>query len=45
VTVLSLAISLAFLFLFMRVVYVALPPGIAPFDSVSYALTAAMGVR
>jgi putative tricarboxylic transport membrane protein len=44
-TVLSPAISLAFLFLFMRVVYVALPGGIAPFDSVSYALTAAMGVR
>lgn len=42
---LSVAISLAFLFLFMRVVYVALPAGVAPFDSVSYALMAAMGVH
>ena len=45
VTVLSVAISFAFLFLFMRVVYVAFPLGIAPFDSVSYALMAAMGVH
>jgi putative tricarboxylic transport membrane protein len=45
VVVLSVAISLVFLFLFMRVVYVALPVGIAPFDSVSYALMAAMGVH
>ena len=45
VTLLSVAIALSFLFLFMRVVYVALPAGIAPFDSVSYALMAAMGVH
>lgn len=45
VTLLSVAIALAFLFLFMRVVYVALPVGTAPFDSVSYALMAAMGVH
>ncbi len=45
VTLLSAGIALAFLFLFMRVVYVALPVGIAPFDSISYALMAAMGVH
>ena len=45
VTALSVAIGLAFMFMFMRVVYVALPPGIAPFDSLSYALMAAMGVH
>jgi hypothetical protein len=39
------AIALAFMFMFMRVVYVALPPGIAPFDSLSYGLMAAMGVH
>jgi putative tricarboxylic transport membrane protein len=43
--VLSLAIALSFMFIFMRVVYVALPLGIAPFIDVSYALMAAMGVR
>jgi hypothetical protein len=31
--------------MFMRVVYVALPVGTAPFDSVSYALMTAMGVH
>ena len=45
VAVLSVAIALAFMFMFMRVVYVSLPPGIAPFDQVSYALMAAMGVH
>jgi len=29
----------------MRVVYVALPVGIAPFDSVSYTLMTVMGVH
>jgi hypothetical protein len=33
------------MFLFMRAVYVALPLGIAPFNDVSYALMAAMGVH
>jgi putative tricarboxylic transport membrane protein len=45
VTLLSVAIAFAFMFIFMRVVYVALPPGIAPFDGLSYALMAAMGVH
>ncbi len=44
-TLLSVAIALAFMFVFMRVVYVALPLGIHPFDDVSYALMAMMGVR
>lgn len=42
---LSLAIAAAFMFLFMRVVYVALPVGTTPFDHLSYALMAAMGVH
>jgi putative tricarboxylic transport membrane protein len=42
---LSVGISAVFMFLFMRVVYVALPAGMAPFDHVSYALMAAMGVH
>jgi putative tricarboxylic transport membrane protein len=45
ITLLSVAIALAFMFVFMRVVYVALPLGIAPFDQVSYALMAVMGVH
>ena len=42
---LSVAIAFVFMFLFMRVVYVALPLGIPPFEEVSYALMTAMGVR
>lgn len=42
---LSVIIACVFLFLFMRVVYVALPLGMPPFDDVSYALMAIMGVR
>ena len=42
---LSVAIASVFMFLFMRVVYVALPLGIPPFEEVSYALMTAMGVR
>jgi len=45
VALLSVVIAFAFMFLFMRVVYVALPVGVAPFDSLSYALMAAMGVH
>ncbi len=43
--VLSLCISLSFMFIFMRIVFVALPLGIFPFNDVSYAVMAAMGVR
>ena len=45
VALLSVAIAFAIMFLFMRVVYVALPAGVAPFDKLSYALMAAMGVH
>lgn len=45
VSLLSVAIAFTFMFLFMRVVYVALPAGVAPFDKLSYALMAAMGVH
>jgi putative tricarboxylic transport membrane protein len=45
VALISLAIAFGFMFMFMRVVYVALPVGVTPFDSVSYALMAAMGVH
>jgi putative tricarboxylic transport membrane protein len=44
-TLLSVSITLCFMFVFMRVVYVALPLGVPPFDDVSYALMAMMGVR
>jgi putative tricarboxylic transport membrane protein len=37
--------SLAFMFVFMKVVYVSLPLGIAPFSSVSLALMRLMGIR
>lgn len=43
--VLSVLIALVFTFLFMRVVYVSLPTGMAPFNDVSFALMAAMGVH
>lgn len=43
--VLSVCIALAFMLIFMRIVYVALPLGIFPFNDVSYAIMAAMGVR
>lgn len=42
---LSIVLAAAFMFMFMRAVYVALPTGIAPFDHVSLAIMAAMGVR
>jgi putative tricarboxylic transport membrane protein len=41
----SVAIAFAFMFVFMRIVYVALPLGIPPFDQVSYGLMSAMGVH
>jgi putative tricarboxylic transport membrane protein len=43
--ILSVCIALSFMFIFMRIVYVALPLGVPPFNDVSYALMAAMGVR
>ena len=42
---LSLAVALFFMFVFMRVVYVPLPLGVAPFDELSYSLMAWMGVH
>lgn len=42
---LSAGISLFFVFMFMRVVYVELPLGIAPFNEVSFALMRLMGVH
>lgn len=41
----SLAGSLAFMFVFMKVVYVSLPLGIEPFAQVSFALMRAMGIK
>ncbi len=43
--ILGAAIAGCFMFVFMRVVYVALPLGVPPFQYVSYALMVAMGVR
>lgn len=42
---LGVAVAFAFMFVFMRVVYVSLPVGTAPFDRLSFALMAAMGVH
>lgn len=42
---LSLAVAFGFMFLFMRVVYVSLPAGIAPFDRLSFTIMAALGVH
>jgi len=42
---LAVAASLAFMFLFMRIVYVSLPIGIDPFAQVSTLLMRAMGIR
>lgn len=41
----SLAGSAALLFIFMRIVYVSLPPGAGPFAALSYAVLALMGAR
>jgi putative tricarboxylic transport membrane protein len=41
----SLIGSLAFMFMFMKVVYVSLPLGIEPFAQVSFALMRLMGIR
>ena len=37
--------SLAFVFVFMKVVYVSLPLGVAPFQSVSTGLMALLGIH
>jgi putative tricarboxylic transport membrane protein len=37
--------SLAFMFMFMKVVYVSLPLGIEPFAQVSFALMRVMGIK
>ncbi len=42
---LSLAIPVSFMFIFMRIVYVALPLGMSPFDRVSLAVMSAIGVH
>lgn len=41
----SLIGSLAFMFMFMKVVYVSLPLGVEPFAQVSFALMRAMGIK
>jgi putative tricarboxylic transport membrane protein len=41
----ALAGSLAFMFIFMKVVYLSLPIGTAPFDAVSLALMKLMAIR
>jgi putative tricarboxylic transport membrane protein len=41
----GVAASLAFMFLFMRIVYVSLPIGIEPFASVSTSLMHVMGIK
>ncbi len=45
IVVLSVGLSVAFMFLFMRIVYVALPIGIEPFANISIAVMSLMGVR
>lgn len=41
----SLIGSAALLFIFMRIVYVSLPPGMGPFGTLSFAVLSLMGVR
>ena len=45
IAVTSLVGSLAFVFVFMKIVYVSLPLGIGPFQSVSTALMALLGIH
>jgi putative tricarboxylic transport membrane protein len=44
-TIVSLAGTLVLMFVFMKVVYLSLPLGVAPFESVSLTLMRLMGVR
>lgn len=41
----SVAGSLALVVIFMRIVYISLPPGVGPFRALSFALLALLGVR
>ncbi len=45
IAVVALAGSLAFMFIFMKVVYLSLPIGTAPFDAVSLGLMKLMAIR
>jgi putative tricarboxylic transport membrane protein len=45
IVITSLVGSLAFMFMFMKIVYVSLPLGAAPFSQVSFLLMRLMGIR
>lgn len=45
IAVASVAGSLAFVFVFMRIVYISLPPGVGPFRELSFGLLALLGVK
>ncbi|HET9764326.1 MAG TPA: tripartite tricarboxylate transporter TctB family protein [Casimicrobiaceae bacterium] len=45
IVTISLIGSLAFVFVFMKIVYVSLPLGVAPFQAVSVAILALLGIR
>jgi putative tricarboxylic transport membrane protein len=45
ILVTSLVGSLAFMFMFMKIVYVSLPLGVEPFSQVSFLLMRLMGIR
>jgi len=45
IAVTSVVGSLVFVFVFMKIVYVSLPLGIGPFQSVSTALMALLGIH
>jgi putative tricarboxylic transport membrane protein len=45
VAITSLAGSLAFVFVFMRIVYVSLPLGVGPFQKLSLWILAVLGVH
>lgn len=45
IAILSVGLAVAFMFLFMRIVYVALPIGTEPFSNISIAVMSLMGVR
>jgi putative tricarboxylic transport membrane protein len=45
IAVVSVVGALAFMFVFMKVVYLSLPIGRPPFDAVSLALMQLMGIR
>jgi putative tricarboxylic transport membrane protein len=45
ILVTSLVGSLAFMFMFMKIVYVSLPLGVEPFSQVSFLLMRLMGIK